>query len=157
MSQTKYKTVGLELTVALTAYTAGDVVGGLLEFDISDASGGGICSTLRMVDEDSQAEIYTLYVFNDKPTVIADGDAFATAVTVADLRKRIATIPIVAANYNTLNSMDYVDLDLTHADVLGRSLVFNGNGKLWAYLVATETPDYTNADTLWIGFDVMQG
>jgi hypothetical protein len=110
-----------------------------------------------MVDEDSQAEIYTLYVFNDKPTVIADDAAFATAVTVADLRKLIAVIPIAAADYITLNAFDYVHLDLTHADVLGRPLVFNGNGKLWAYLVATETPDYANADTLWIGFDVMQG
>jgi hypothetical protein len=36
-------------------------------------------------------------------------------------------------------------------------LVFNGNGSLWAYLVADDTPDYTNADTLYLAFDVVQG
>jgi hypothetical protein len=155
MNQTKYKTIGLELTVTLAAYTAGDVVGGLLEFDIQDASGGGICSSLRMVDEDSQAEGFSLYLFNAAPTTIANDAAFAASVTVADLRKLIAIIPIVTGDYVTLNSLDYVHLDLVA--LLGHPLVFNGNGKLWGYLVATDTPDYANADTLWIGLDVVQG
>lgn len=153
--ETFFRSIGVELTVALTAYTAGDVVGGLITFNITDASGGGVVNTIRMVDEDSQAEPYTLYIFNDKPTVIADDAAFATAVTVADLRKLIAVVPIVAGDYTTLNSMDYVHLDLV--DLLGHPLIFNGNGSLWAYLVAGDTPDYANADTLYIALDVVQG
>lgn len=143
------------ITVTLDAYTAGDVVGGLLEFDISDGSGGGVVNAIRMVDEDSQAEPYSLYVFNDKPTVIANDAAFA--LTVADMRKLIAVVPIVAGDYVTHSTFDYVHLNLTDSAVLGRPLIFNGNGKLWAYLVAGSTPDYANADTLWIGMDVIQG
>lgn len=149
MNQTIYRTVGLELTVTLTAYTAGDVVGGLLEFDISDDTGGGLVNRVRLVDEDSQAEPYTLYIYNDKPAVIANDAAFA--VTVADLRKLIAVVSIVAGDYVTVSTFDYVHKDLS------QPLIFNGNGKLWAYLVAGDTPDYANADSLWIGLDVVQG
>lgn len=151
MIQPLYRTVSKELTVGTSAYTAGDVVGGLLEFDISDASGGGIVNKIRLVDEDSQAEPYTLYIFNEAPTTIANDAAFAGSVTVADLRKLIAVVSIVAGDYVTLNGFDYVH------KALSQPLIFNGNGKLWAYLVAVDTPDYTNTDTLWIGLDVIQG
>jgi len=146
-----FRTVSKELTVTLSAYTAGDVVGGLLTFDISDGSGGGIVNTIRMVDEDSQAEPYTLYFFNDAPTTVANDAAYATNVTVADLRKCIKVVSIAAGDYVTLNGFDYVH------KALSQPLIFNGNGKLWAYLIAGDTPDYANADTLWIGLDVIQG
>lgn len=149
MSRT-YKTIPLELTVSLTAYADGDVVGGLLEFDISDMSAGGICNQIRLVDEDSQAEPFTLYLFNDAPTVIADDAAFA--LTVADMRKLIKVVSIAALDYTTHSTFDYVHKELS------QELIFNGNGSIWAYLVATGgTPDYANTDALWIGLDVHQG
>ena len=148
-SRNKYRTIGLELTVTLDPYTAGDVVGGLLEFSSGDSSGGGITNKLRLVDEDSQPEPYKLYVFREKPSVIANDAVFAP--TVADLRKLIAVIPIVEGDYVTINTFDYAHVTLE------QPLVFNGNGSLWAYLVADDTPDYANVNTLYLSFDVLQG
>lgn len=135
--------VDVELTVTLDAYTAGDVVGGLLEIEAHSAGGGGVLRRLVVIDEDSQAEAYTLYLFNAEPSTIADAAAFAP--TVADLRKLIGTVAIAAASYVTVNAFDYlvaeVDLEYTAP-----------SGQMWGYLVATDTPDYTNADTLMLRF-----
>jgi hypothetical protein len=130
-------------------------VGGLLEFNAQEASGGGVVNAIRLVDEDAQSEPFSLYLFNAKPTVVADADAFATAMTVADLRKLMAVVPIVAGDYVTLNSLTYVHLDLV--SLLGHPLIFNSSAGLWGYLVPTATPDYAHADALWIGLDVVQG
>lgn len=139
----KIKIVDVELTVTLDAYTAVDVVGGLIEIDAHSAGGGGVLRRLVLVDEDSQAEEYTLYLFNAEPSTIADAAAFAP--TVADLRKLIATISIAAADYTTINTFDYVikEVDLEYSAP---------DGKLYAYLVAVATPDYANTDTLFLRF-----
>lgn len=133
------------ITVALTAYTDGDVVGGLLTFDIPTAMGGGKLNRVRLVDEDSQDEPYLLYLFNDTPTTIVDDAAFAPAID--DLRKLVAVVSISSAT--TVNSLDY-----WHSAVLNYAFTCP-RGKLFGYLVANGgTPDYTNADALAIYLEV---
>lgn len=137
-----FKKATVSPTVATSAYSDGDVVGGLLEFDVSDFRvNGGIINQLVMIDEDSQAEPFYLYLFDALPTTIADDAAFAP--TIADLQKLCAVISVEAGDYVTINSLDYV----IKSDI---NNVFSSNtGKLYGYLVATGgTPDYTNADTL---------
>lgn len=143
-----YAVIDLEPTVTLAAYTGGDVVGGLLTFAVDGTSGPlrGVIRNLVMIDEDSEAEVYTLYLFSSQPSAIADAAPFAP--TVADLRKLIGTVAIAAANYTTVNNFDYVEktgIDLEF---------FAPNGSIYAYLVATDTPDYANADTLYFRLTV---
>jgi hypothetical protein len=133
------------IIVALTAYTDGDVVGGLLTFDVGMVSGGGFIRRVRLIDEDSQDEPYTLYLFNAAPTTIADDAAFAAAMTVADLQKLITTVAISSAT--TLNTFDY-----WHSAVL--EIPFTAD-VIYGYLVATGgTPDYANVDTLALFLEV---
>ena len=134
------------ITVALDAYTDGDVVGGLLTFDVHTAMGGGLINRVRLVDEDSQDEPYNLYLFNAVPSTIVDDAAFAP--TVADLQKLIAVVSISGAT--TVNSLDYwMSSALNYAFTAQ-------NGNLYGYLVATGgTPDYINADTLSLYLDIV--
>lgn len=133
------------ITVGTDAYTEGDVVGGLLEFDVHTAMGGGLLNRVRLVDEDSQDEAYTWYLFNALPSVIADDAAFAP--TVADLQKLVAAVAISGAT--TVNSLDF-----WHSAALNYSFTADG-GKLYGYLVPTATPDYTNADTLSLYLEIV--
>ena len=146
MTLTKYIQSDLELTVTLSAYTAVDVVGGLLEFDVYSASGGGILNSIMLIDEDNQSEAYTLYIFDDTPSTIADAANFAP--TIVDMRKLIATISI--SSYTTINSIAYCYVD----DI---NKVFGNLTKrvLYAYLVAVATPDYVNADALYMRWSVL--
>jgi len=138
------KTIDVALTVATAAYTAGDVVGGLIALDLHSAGGGGQLRRVTLTDAASQAEPYTLYIFDQVPSTIADADPFAP--TIADLKKLIATLSIVAGDYVTVNSLDYVIKD-------GLGIDFSaGNGSLWAYLVAVSTPDYAAATDLALRF-----
>jgi hypothetical protein len=135
------------ITVGLDAYTANDVVGGLLTFSVQPAvMNGGLINRVRLVDEDSQDEPYNLYLFNAEPSTIADDAAFAP--TVADLQKLICVISISSAT--TVNSLDY-----WHSDTL--NYVFTApDGNIYGYLVANGgTPDYTNADTLTLYLDIL--
>lgn len=133
------------ITVDLDAYTANDVVGGLLVFPVNTGMGGGLINRVRLVDEDSQDEPYDLYIFNALPTVIADDAAFAP--TVADLRKLVAVVAISGAT--TVNSLDY-----WHSPVLNYSYAVDGPN-LYGYLVAGATPDYINADTLALYLEIV--
>lgn len=139
-------TVDVELTVDTDAYTAGDVVGGLLTFAVGTASGGGILNSIMLIDEDSEAEAYTLYLFDAKPSTIADDAAFAP--TIEDLRKLVAVVSIVS--YTTVNSKDYAYIpDINQ--VFGQL----GDGNLYGYLVPDATPDHTNADALYMRMGIL--
>ena len=94
MALSKPLTIDVELTVDTDAYTALDVVGGLLTFAVGSPTGGCILNSVTLIDEDNQSEDYKLYLFDSKPTVIADDAAYAPAI--ADVRKRVRTIDIVA-------------------------------------------------------------
>lgn len=133
------------ITVTLSAYTAGDVVGGLLTFDVARVSDRGFIERVRLVDEDSQDEPYLLYVFREQPTTIANDAAFAP--TVADIQKLLFVISISTAT--TVNSIDF-----WHSAQL--NYAFNApDGNLYGYLVANaSTPDYANADALSLYLDV---
>jgi hypothetical protein len=137
------RTVDAALTVTLAAYTAGDVVGGLIALDVHSPQGGGVLKRLTLVDEDSLAEPYKAYIFDSAPSTIANDAAFAP--TLADLQKLIGIVTIVAMDYVVLNDgaadhdivMKELDIPFTAA-----------HGKIYVYLVATDTPDYVNTDAL---------
>jgi len=146
-------TVDVQLTVDHTnAYQAGDVVGGLITLDVSSPGGGGVIRRLRLTDAGNQGAVLTIYVFNAAPTAIADDAAFAAAIVAADLHKKIATIPIAAADYETINSMKQVTKDGDDLNVD----YYTPSGNLWLYIVCTATPDYVAATDLYLSVTVWQ-
>lgn len=133
------------LTVATTAYTAGDVVGGLLDLSIlCGPGGGGVIRQVMVADAANQKEPYKLYLFDRKPTVIADDAAFAPVI--ADLQKLVGVIEIEAADYVTIGSLAYAIVP--GKDDVSNEPVHHASGQLWGYLVATDTPDYAAATDL---------
>lgn len=139
------KSVEVALAVGTDAYTAGDVVGGLITFDVDSPGNGGYVSRVKIVDDADQKEAYKLYVFDEVPSTIADDAAFAP--TVADLKKLINVIAIAAADYTTINGNAYAIKSLG-ADIVDFKTVSGEN--LYAYLVCDDTPDYAAATDLTI-------
>lgn len=134
------KTVRVPLTISTAAYTANDVVGGLITVDVGSAGGGGILRKVVITDSDNKKAAFTLHCFDSAPATIADADAFAP--TEASLIARHDVVTIEAADYVTINSMAQAVV----SDLAVDFEVYNGYA--YYYLVATATPDYDNADAL---------
>lgn len=152
----KLQVVEVPITIgSLDAYTAGDVVGGLLTSEaIEQIRGGGYIAWVRMVDDNDQAEGYSLYCFYDTPSTIADDAAFAPLE--ADWTKWFTTITIAAADYDQSGSDAGVMADGKDATTGEYHLFPNLDGGLLKfYLVATDTPDYADADDLTMHLGVM--
>lgn len=141
------KVVSVPITVTLSAYATGDVVGGLLSCDVPQIKGGGYIAWVRLVDATGQAEPYTLYAFTSAPATIANDAAFAP--TSADWAKLLTTLTIAAGNYDTTGA-DSVAL-VAGKDALAEDwMMFPtlANGKMYFYLVSGDTPDYDAATDL---------
>ncbi len=130
--------ISVKPTIVLTAYTAGDVIGGLLTFTRASFPPGTIAfNQVTIVDVDQQKEAYVLHLFNDTPTTIADDAAYATNILIADLNNEIKQVTIAALDYvdtGTVGSTAFKAFDNVYAQ--------NERGVLYGYLVATDTPDY---------------
>lgn len=138
------KTVDKALTVGTDAYTANDVVGGLITIDVHSSGGSGQLRRINIIDDDDEKAALTVYLFDQQPSTIADDAAFAP--TVADLKKMIGVVSVVAGDYTTLNSN-------AHAIKDGLGIDFAApDGNLYAYVVCTGTPTYTAAGDLTLRF-----
>jgi hypothetical protein len=124
------------VVVSITEYTAGDVVGGLIELSIPSPGGGGKITDIYLTDAANQSEPYTIYIYDEKPTVIADHAVWATAQVIADLGKLIRKVDLAAGNYTTINSLGWAHIPNVDQDFEA------SNGKLYMYFVPTATPDY---------------
>lgn len=152
--QWKIDWIEVPITVTLDAYTANDVVGGTLSCEVPQAKGGCWIYAVKLIDDATQAEAYTLYVFNEAPSTIANDAAHAP--TEADWLKYIGKIAIAAGDYDT--SGTEADCALVYG--LGGSQTSNfvhaetlPDGYLYFRLVAGATPDYADADdlTMYVG------
>lgn len=141
-------------TISTNAYIAGDVVGGLLQFNVASPSGVGILNAVRVVDDDNEKAELTLYLFNAAPTSIVDADPFAP--TVADLKKLIAKIVVEAADYVTVNGNAYALKSMkSSSEDLNDVYKAAENGVLYGYLVCTATPTYAAATDLTVTISVL--
>lgn len=129
-------------TITAGAYSAGDVVGGRLSFNLQAASGVWLLKSVRIADDDNEKAACKLYLFNSAPTSIADNAAFAPAI--ADLQALVAIVTIASADFSTING---------NAVALKESLasVFTvPGGVLYGYLVCDATPTYAATTDLAI-------
>lgn len=145
MKHAKHKKIAVNPTIDTDAYTTGDVVGGLLTFDLSGITvNGGLINQAHFVDEDATGVTWTLYLSDELPTTIADDAAYAP--TIADVNKYCAVVGF--GSLSTVNSIEYQTVE----DI---NNVFSTSTKeLYGYLVCTGAPNPTNTDaitiTLWI-------
>ena len=150
MTMRRIRRIQVAPTVGTDAYTANDVVGGLMTFSISDQGFDGLVRSILVTDAHSQAEAYVLYLFGAQPSTIADDAAFAP--TIADLKKIIGVVTLAAADYTTVNSLDWALLggheDNVAANVTMEIPAHSDNGDIYMYAVATDTPDYNAATDL---------
>lgn len=124
-------------TVTNGAYSAGDVIGGLLTFPVGGQNDGGNMARLLIRDADSNAVDLTAYIYNAEPTAIADNDPFT--VSVADFGKLVGTVNLVSTD-------DYYISGLIgdSGNVAIPYKTFSGN--VYVYLVGA--PTYTGTDKL---------
>ncbi len=133
-----YRSVTVTPTLQIIgAYSAGDVVGGLLTFDFKNLpTGGGILGNIYITDDDNEKAAATLYVYTSAPTTIADDAAFAAALAIADLKAQKYVKTILATDYVSLGPGAY------WSDIkINQILAFERY--LYAYFVCTATPTYT--------------
>lgn len=143
-----HKFIELNPTIDTDAYTAGDVVGGLLTIPVGR---GGTLRQVRLVDNDNEGAELSLYLFRGTPTSIADDAAFATAFTEADNRLLIdEPLVFAAADYITVNS-EKSQVKGGHNDGagLGIELIPVDGENIYGYAVCTATPTYAALKLFW--------
>lgn len=127
------------------AYTSGNVMGGLVTFpNLNLLNGSATIRRVLIADDDNEKSALNLWLFRSSPTVLADDVAFAPLI--ADLKTLVAVIPVLAANYTTINSNAYAVLDGL-GTTFGLTLPSNS---LYMYVVANGTPTYTASTDLYI-------
>lgn len=131
------KLVEVALTVDTDAYTAGDVVGGLITLDVLDGGNGGLVRRVMLVDDDNESAEFNLHLFDSAPTTIADDAAYAPVI--GDLQKQVGTINI--SSYTTYNSNSIAIVEDIDID-------YRVDNYLYGYLVCVGTPTYTAATDL---------
>lgn len=132
----------IEITPSAIQYHANDVLGGLIELGpVLGADGGCVITNLELVDEDNEGAAIDVHIFDQQPATIADHAAFAP--TYADLKKRVRRVQILAADYETVNSMKAAYTDTLYN-------VAPDSTKLWVYLVVTGAPTYAANKKLFL-------
>jgi len=137
------------VVVDTDAYTAGDVVGGLLVFPVHSGGGGGRITDIYLTDAANQSEPYTLYIFDALPTAIADDAAFAGSIVIGDLDKLIAIESLGVGDYTTINSLGWAHLPNLEINFE------SANGLLYMYAIPLATPDYAAATDVKVSMTVL--
>lgn len=138
------------LTITAGAYSANDVVGGLVAVTVqSNRHASGVIRKLSVVDDDNEKAALTIYWFSEAPTSIADNAAFAPVI--ADLKKMSGSVAVAAGDYVTINSNAIAIKTDVNNDFSAST------GILYLYVVCTATPTYTATTDLtlelWIWED----
>ena len=131
-------------TVTAGAYTANDVVGGLLTF------GGlrnGTLQAITICDNATQAVNYLLVLFESAPTGISDNATFDIAD--ADLDKIIYQDSLTSASERqafTDNSYHYL---------YGLSVpIWSAGGTVYGFLITTGTPTYAATSDITVTLQI---
>ena len=147
--QHEYTMVDLPLIISISAYDAGDVVGGQIEIPMAAIPVGGMVAEALLFDDDDRKAALSLHLFDSQPAVIADQAAFALAF--ADLKKEIGEIAFATAGYRTHNGNAYSRVGGNDA-LTGEKIEFRTkkSGTLWAYLVTPGGVTYLTTTALYL-------
>lgn len=141
------------LIVTVGAYTAGDVIGGLLKFPnaFNSLPGKGELRGVTLFDNAKQAKALTLFLYKSAPSTIADNAAFDPSA--ADARLLVAQVPLVAHKNYSGATIGY-----TYAANIAIPVWAEGSDgqALFAYLVADVAPTYAAPDDLTLRLLILQ-
>jgi hypothetical protein len=138
---------GAAFAVALAAYVANTVVGGLAKVDFSGANGATLRS-IHITDHAAQNEPYRIHIYDSLPTTtIADADAFAPVD--ADGDAEIGEVLLVGGDYATANGSAYSKAHLRNLNI---DIPESAGGVIRVYLQCTDTPDYVAVGNLVLDF-----
>lgn len=135
-------------TITAGAYSANDVVGGLLEFPVDGTKDSGLIVRVQIVDAGNVKAACKLYLFTEKPNVIADNAAFAPNRSA--LEAMLGPIAIAAADYTTINSIGRASSPTAPDSNLAVPFKLGYPGTLYGYLVCDATPTYLATNNLTI-------
>jgi hypothetical protein len=132
--------------VTAGAYSANDVMGGLLEFSLEELSVyGGIVGAVQVTDKGIAAPAGILYLFDSLPATIADNAAFAPSD--ADAANIFAEITLPA--YTSLtNNRIAISQSLNY-------LFSSDTSKIYGYLPCTGTPTLGSVNALTITLRIL--
>jgi hypothetical protein len=143
-------TVPVTPTVTAGAYTAGDVVGGLLEFaNAARANGvGGLVVGVSIIDDAGQDSEMELWLFNAQPDAIADNAPFAP--TEADLHDLAGILSTADGSWRSAGtpSACYVSEYLRYDPISGTSI--------YGFLVDRTGGTLANTDDITVILHVLQ-
>lgn len=124
------------------AYSANDVIGGALTFDLGgSASGGGFIKSLLVTDNEGIGAAGALWLFTqDLATPVADNAAFAVAF--ADLKNLITVLTV--PSYVTISTFKVtVPVDINIQFVAPKN-------RIVGYFVPSGTPDWAASKSIYI-------
>lgn len=137
-------------TVALTAYSAGNVVGGLLRFtNVFGGSLRGTLTDLLVKCKSVQTTGYTLFLFNQNPTHTTWTDKAAPAINAADIPYLLGAWALGAAN-SGLGTETTNQLNNINAAISANSQ------DLYGILTCVATPTYLSASDITVSVRVLQ-
>jgi hypothetical protein len=134
-----------------SAYTAGDQVGGIqtLTNAIWDSDGMANLNSVVILDKDSQAGSYVIYLFDELPTVVSV-DNGAIDVSDAELADKLVSVITVATYTPLANStvVSYLNANAAVRTVDKTADKRSNTGKLYAVVKTLGTPTYTSTSAL---------
>lgn len=144
MAKTVYSEV--RITPSTTQYTANDNIGGLLTLPLRGvAYGTGRINSLLITDNDNEGAAGALWLFNARPTALADNAAFLP--TFDDLKKVVAVVTL--PTFVTVNSLRVGVVE--DIDTMFRTV----RSPLYAYLVPSATPTYATSREIYIRLGIV--
>lgn len=125
-------------TITAGAYSAGDALGGRLEFNGASHGAGesGVVEAVRIVDRAAQGMDTDLILFDQAFTATADNAAFDPSD--ADLENMVGQISLL----NTENYIAYTDNGVKYISGLTVPFITVGDDVLYGQLVTQGTPTY---------------
>lgn len=153
------KQVAVAPTVDTSAYTAGDVVGGLTRVPraLYPARRGRLQSVV-VREAGTNGAALTLLLFDSAPTGIADDQA-ALALTAEDLARLVACVSVATGDYVTVGGQRVATVrpEVAVEGYAGDGSALHDStvGDLWLVVAAVGTPTYPAADalTILLGFE----
>lgn len=142
--------VSITPTVTAGAYTAGNVVGGLLHFtNVFGPSFSGTLTDILVKSKSVQTTTYKLYLFSQQPSASTWTDKAAPAINAADLPYLLGVWTSGAADSGlgteTTNQLDNV-----------ASAIHSTAQDLYGVLVCVATPTYASTSDVTVSVRVRQ-
>jgi len=137
------KVVANAITVtASSAYTAGNVVGGVLTFaNVFDGANSGVTQSIRVRCKSVQTTNFKLYLFTSAPTGGTLTDKTAPAIAAADIPNVVGPFLLTGAD-NGLGTETTWELDGVGAAIVSSTTGLSG------VLVTTGTPTFASTSDL---------